>query len=360
MSKPRILVTTAAGKTGQPTALQLLDEGFPVTAFVRRADQRSERLRAKGADIVVGSLTDINDLRRAMAGAQRAYFNTPFAEGSLRAAAVFATVAAEQKQEAVVVLSQWPANPNHPSTHTRAVWLGDQILALLPETIVTTINVGFFADNDLQTLNIAAQFGRLMLPYGSGRNAPPSNEDIARVVAAILARPDRHAGQTYRPTGPRLLSPQDLAAALSKVLGRKVTYVNTPIWMLSKVMQGMGYSKYVIAQFQQYAQDYQRGAFAVNAPTDVVRRITGREPEDFETIARRYLAVMPDARPNVGTQLRLMAMLPIWLLRPGPVLDPSLTTGDFSDRQHASLSAESADWRRGHDLHELLTLRKLL
>ena len=43
MSKPRILVLTAAGRTGMPVALQLLDEGFPVTAFVHRADQRSER-----------------------------------------------------------------------------------------------------------------------------------------------------------------------------------------------------------------------------------------------------------------------------------------------------------------------------
>ena len=72
MSKPRILVLTAAGRTGMPVALQLLDEGFPVTAFVHKADQRSERLKAKGADIVVGSLTDINDMRTAMAGARRA------------------------------------------------------------------------------------------------------------------------------------------------------------------------------------------------------------------------------------------------------------------------------------------------
>ena len=62
MSKPRILVLTAAGRTGMPVVLQLLDEGFPVTAFVHKADQRSERLKAKGADIVVGSLTDINDM----------------------------------------------------------------------------------------------------------------------------------------------------------------------------------------------------------------------------------------------------------------------------------------------------------
>ena len=86
MSKPRILVLTAAGRTGMPVALQLLDEGFPVTAFVHRADQRSERLKAKGADIVVGSLTDINDMRTAMTGARRASFCAPNEAGTLKAA----------------------------------------------------------------------------------------------------------------------------------------------------------------------------------------------------------------------------------------------------------------------------------
>src|SRR5215813_13343258 len=153
-SKPRILVMTAAGKTGLPTTLQLLSEGFPVTAFVRQEDHRSARLKAQGADIVVGSVTDINDMRQAMAGVQRAYFNapSPMKEGTLKIAALFTALAAEQKLESVVAMSQWLANPNHPSVHTREVWLADQLLALLPATDVTTINVGYFADNDMQSM----------------------------------------------------------------------------------------------------------------------------------------------------------------------------------------------------------------
>ena len=220
MSKPRILVMTAAGKTGLPTALQLLSEGFPVTAFVRKEDKRSERLKSQGADIVAGSITDVNDMKRAMAGAQRAYFCTPMEEGSLRAASVFTTVAAEQKLESVVAMSQWLAHSNHPSLHTRETWLADRVLALLPGTALTILNPGFFGDNDMQALPFAAQFGLMMLPYGSGLNAPPSNEDIARVAAEILARPDGHAGKTYRPTGPNLLSGQDIASTVSKVLER--------------------------------------------------------------------------------------------------------------------------------------------
>ncbi len=42
MAKPKILATSAAGKTGSAAVLQLLEKGFPVRAFVRRQDQRSE------------------------------------------------------------------------------------------------------------------------------------------------------------------------------------------------------------------------------------------------------------------------------------------------------------------------------
>src|SRR5260370_20660045 len=148
----------------------------------------------------------------------------------------------------------------------------------------------------MQVLPFADTFGLLSLPYGYGLNAPPSNEDMARVVAEILARPEGHAGKTYRPTGPKLLSPQEIAAILGKVLGRKVTYRNAPMRMLSKIMRDR-LSLYALSAYEQYAIDYQKNAFAVNAPTDVVRRITGREAEEFETIARRYVATTPGARP---------------------------------------------------------------
>jgi NAD(P)H dehydrogenase (quinone) len=348
MQKPRILVLTAAGKTGMPVALQLLEEGFPVTAFVHRADQRSERLKAQGADIVVGSLTDITDMRTAMAGARRAYFCAPNEAGYLKAAAIFTVVAAEQQLESVVAMSQWISNPNHPSIHTREVWLADRLFALLPGTAVTFINPGFFAYNEMQVLPFVAQFGQLGLPYGSGKNAPPSNEDMARVVAEILARPEGHAGKTYRPTGPKLLSPQDIAAILGKVLGRKVMYRHAPAQMVAKILRGR-LSLYALAAYSQYVIDYQKNAFGVNAPTDVVRCITGREAEDFETIARRYAATIPEARPSFAIKFKLMLGLLILMLRPAPKTASYLALDEFSERSHATFSADSPEWHQSHE-----------
>ena len=73
MTKPRILVTGAAGHTGSPAVLQLLEKGFPVRAFVRRNDARAAALERAGAEIFVGDGFDYRDLRKSMIGVERAY-----------------------------------------------------------------------------------------------------------------------------------------------------------------------------------------------------------------------------------------------------------------------------------------------
>ncbi len=70
-ARPRVLVTSAAGRTAAPAVLSLLEKGFPVRAFVRRDDARAEVLRNAGAEIFVGNLFDQRDLRSALVDVQR-------------------------------------------------------------------------------------------------------------------------------------------------------------------------------------------------------------------------------------------------------------------------------------------------
>jgi NAD(P)H dehydrogenase (quinone) len=99
MPKPTILVTGATGKTGAPSTLLLLKNGYPVRAFVHRQDRRSDALKSAGADIFVGSLEDPVDVREALRGVQRAYFCPPLAPGALRRATMFAESAQEENSK---------------------------------------------------------------------------------------------------------------------------------------------------------------------------------------------------------------------------------------------------------------------
>src|SRR5271168_2388599 len=92
-----ILVTGAAGgiqgSTGFHVTRLLLDKGLPVRAFVHRLDDRSDRLRTLGAEVVDGDLRDFRSVAAAMGGIRRAYFAYPVQEGLLDAAATFAAAA---------------------------------------------------------------------------------------------------------------------------------------------------------------------------------------------------------------------------------------------------------------------------
>ncbi len=79
-------------------------------------------------------------------------------------------------------------------------------------------------------------------------NAPPSNKDIARVATGVLANPAAHIGKNYRPSGPELISPQDIAGILGHVLGRKVSYKDVPFKSFSKAAVAQGFALSDIAQ----------------------------------------------------------------------------------------------------------------
>jgi NAD(P)H dehydrogenase (quinone) len=348
MPKPRILVTGATGKTGAPTALLLLERGYPVRALVRQVDARAERLRQAGAEIIAGSLEDYRDLARAMQNVDRAYFCPPLEPGTLRRAALFAAAAREAKVEAVVQLSQWVADAIHPAAHAREKWLTNQILSWLPDIATITVQPGWFADNYFAVIGQAAQFGLFALPLGEGLNAPPSNEDIARVIVACLADPAPHIGKAYRPTGPRLLAPADIADVMGKALGRKVRYQNAPLGMFLKAAASLGVSQFVISQLYWFLQDYQRNAFGVGAPTGTVEELTGSAPEDFETIARRYIAASPFAVRGLVGAMREAAGLAIALLARTPDIKSMEARFGVPRIANFALASESPAWRMTH------------
>ncbi len=349
ISKPRILVTGATGKTGGQVTVQLLAAGYPVRAYVRREDRRSARLKAAGAEITIGDLTDPQALLDAMRGVQRAYFLPPFDPYMIHCASVFATAAREARLESLVVLSQWLANPQHPALLTRQHWLADRLFAMLPETALTIVNPGFFADLPYMTLlKYAAHMGVLPFPaHGASSNAPPSVDDIARVSVGALIHPDRHAGKSYRPTGPDMLSVREMAQIMGKVLGRTVRHVKLPLWMFYKAARMDGIDQFMLSQLAFYMQDHDRGAFEMGGPTSHVLDVTGRPPESFETITRRH-AALPDARRTAGNFIKTFAGFMSVPMRPG--INPSRFAEELwmPQPEQPQLSADSALWREEH------------
>ena len=315
MNKPRIVVTGATGKTGTVVVNELLNAGYPVRAMVHREDSRSERLKAQGAEIVVADLSDVERVADALKGVQRAYYCPPLDPYMIQGATAFAVAAKEARLEHIVGLTQWLASPSHPSLMTRQHWLVDQLFSMVPGVGHTIVNPGFFAEPYLVTIGLAAHLGIFPWMYGNSRNAPPSNEDIARVVVAALTNPERHAGKRYRPTGPALMGAKDMASAIGRAVGRSVRVMPTPAWLFMKGARMAGMPIDVLSNLRYYIEDHKLGAFELGAPTSDVLDVTGKPAEDFETIARRY-AAQPRNRHTLGNWAREFAQFMIGPLTP--------------------------------------------
>lgn len=351
---PKILVTSAAGKTGRAVSLQLLEKGYPVRAFVRRKDKRSEALAKAGAEIFMGNQYALSDMRKAMQGIHRAYQCAPTAPNGLHFNAVFTAAAFESHLEHVVTLGQWLSSVDHPSLFTREVYLGDVLIRMPAGMTVTSVNPGWFADNYLMVLDMAAHLGLFAMPLGRGdqkKNAPPTNEDIASVAVAALIDPASHAGKTYRPTGPELLSPDDIALAMGSALGRKVRYMDISEKMMTKALRAhppSNYSEAAVSQLALYAEEYRRGAFAVNAPTRDVERIGGRTPETFESLVRRVVTARPDLKTNPLRQIGGMLAFAKVLLTPALDLKEVQDIRDYVRLGAPRLSQDCEEWLHSH------------
>ena len=350
MTKPTILVTGATGKTGGAVATQLLAQGFPVRAVVRTLDVRSETLRRAGADVAVADLFDPDQLLDALRGTHRAYYMAPYHPHALQSAVAFAVSAREAGLESIVQMSQWTSHRSHPVNLTRQTWLMDHLFADLPGISHTILNPGMFADNFLRTIDFAALLGIYPVLSGNAKAAPVSNEDIARAAVAVLADdPARHAGKSYRPTGPELLSAPQMAAVVAKAVGHRVIPVPLPYALFLRVARQQAVDPLMASVFVRYVGgDMKAGVFEFEGGvTDDLQHLTGRSAESFETTARRY-AALPFARQTAANRVKAFAKFMATPFLPGYNLGRLERHWDMPVPPNPSLGIEDARWRGEH------------
>lgn len=345
MTRPRILVTGAGGKTGGAVAGQLAAAGHLVRAMVRSRDARALALEARGIETVVADLHDADQIAAALRDVQRVYYVPIFAPHAALAAMTFAAAVRASKVEAVVQLSQWLTQPAHPSILTRESWLIEQGFAMIPQVAHVIVNPGMFADNFLRVMDFATLLRVYPVLTGDSRSAPVATGDIARVVCALLQSPDRHAGMRYRPTGPALMSGRDIAAAIGRVLGHRVWPVDLPFAMFRKLARLTGVNPHEVFNYRDYIAEHRAGGFDFDGGvTDVVERLTGTPAETFEEAARHY-AAMPFARPTLANRAAMLARMTVVPFWPGYDMKGYQRALALPVPPHPRLSVEDARWR---------------
>lgn len=290
MQQRKFLITGATGKTGVHTVNYLLEAGHAVRAMVHKEDERSEALRAAGADVVVGDLLDHDDLIRAASGMSGAYLCYPVRPGFIQGTAYFADAARRAGLDVVVEMSQISAREDSKSHAARDHWIAERVLDW---SGVPTVHIRptFFSEWLIfpWVLDTIVNEGKIALPYGSGRHAPIAAEDQARFIASVLMQPAGHIGKTYELCGPVELDHHGIADEISKVIDRKIVYRPATLDEYREHLKKYWLPEFMIQHFIEVAIDYQNGVFA--GSDSVIEKVTGKAPQTVGEFVRANLGL---------------------------------------------------------------------
>lgn len=120
--------------------------------------------------------------------------------------------------------------------------------------------------------------------------------DVARVIAAILADPQRHVGRTYHLTGPESGNMQLFAGEYSKALGRGVSYQEIPSdpWRARLLERGL--PDYLVNHLAMMA-DLHRARRYDRMSGDVLA-LTGQPPMTVQQFGRNNAAAITGGEPG--------------------------------------------------------------
>jgi uncharacterized protein YbjT (DUF2867 family) len=280
-----VILVTTAGKVGAEAARLLREQDMPVRVLVRDpGTAAAQALTAAGAQIAAGDLAVPATIDAAMAGVSAVILVSP----AVPAQELNVVASAARAGVAHIVKVTSKASADSPIARRRGQ---AEIEAGLAATAIphTLLRSNAYMQNVLALAPAIAATSSFGSAAAQGRAAMADARDVAAVAAAIAASPAGHAGKTYWLTGPELLSNYDVAAVLSRLLGRRITYRELTFEENKDAMIRAGVPEPIA---QQNAQ-----AFSLTADgdaawvTDDVPVILGRPARSFEQFAADHAAM---------------------------------------------------------------------
>jgi uncharacterized protein YbjT (DUF2867 family) len=275
-----ILVTTA-GKVGSEAVRLLAQRQVPVRVLVRDPE-KAKALADAGAEIAVGDLDVPASIDEAMSGVT----------------AVVLVSQAVPAQELNVVASAVSAGVEHVVKATSKASADSPIARRRGQTEIeaglaasglahTLLRSNAYMQNVLVLAPAIAKTSGFGSSAGKGRTGMVDARDVGAVAAEIAASPAPHAGKTYWLTGPELISNYDVAAVLSKLLGRTITYRELSFDEDKNTMIRAGVPE-LIAQMNAQAFSLTAGGDAEWVSEDV-ESLLGRPARSFEQFATDHV-----------------------------------------------------------------------
>jgi len=282
-----ILVTGAAGKTGEAVVKALAARGAGVRAFVRNPDHTGALLALGATEVSFGSFEDARALAQAAAGAQAIYHICP--NVSRDELAYAQAVAAAARTHGVtrfvyhsVLHPQIEAMPHH--------WQKMRVEEMLLASgfDLTVLQPTAYMQNILGVWRGVVADGVFRVPYPvEPRLCLVDLDDVAEAAAIVLTQ-EGHSGATYELVGTKSLDQSEVASAIGVALGRSVRAEAEPLaaWEARARAGGMGEHERtaLVAMFRYYADH------GLVGNSNTLRWLLGRAPNNLAAFLGRVAA----------------------------------------------------------------------
>ncbi len=258
-----ILVIGSTGKTGSRIATALNERGFPIRHGSRNADIPFDWEKPETWERALEGVSSV----------YVSYFPDLAFPGATQKIEALTKVAVKARVKRLVLLS------GRGETHAQNC-----------ENIVkscgleyTLIRASWFAQNFSEGyLRDPVLDGKIALPARNVREPIIDVNDIADVAVAALTE-ERHSGQLYEVTGPRLMSFDKAAAELSATIGRPVRYIPITFDEFHASMTEIG-GEFIADVFTGICRETLDGRNEYLG--DGVQRALNRKPRDFADFCR--------------------------------------------------------------------------
>jgi uncharacterized protein YbjT (DUF2867 family) len=239
-------ITGITGQVGSELGNQLLAAGLPVRAVVRDA-AKGTAWAARGAEVALADVNDAAALSRAFSGAEAVFVLLPptfdptegFPEARRSIAALREALAAA-KPSRVVVLSTIGAQATQPNL-LKQLGIMERELGTL-DLPITFLRAAWFIENSLWDVAAAreAQHIPSFLQPLERKVPMVACADISAVACELLQQ-SWSGRRVVELEGPARISPADIAASFSRLLGHEVGTAAVPreVWAGLFASQGM-------------------------------------------------------------------------------------------------------------------------
>jgi uncharacterized protein YbjT (DUF2867 family) len=260
------VITGATGHTGSVAAETLLAAGKKVRVVVRDAT-KGERLKALGAEVFVADLTDTAALGLAVRGAEGVFFLSPpdmspkdfITERKQLTQRQIDAIAAEKPRH-VVLLSSIGAQLASGTGPIVSVHHAEQQLRA-SGLASTFVRAAYFVENWAAALPAAKGDGVLPSFIAADQRVPMvSTADIGKTVAQALLDGPRGT-RVIELSGPSDLSPNDVAATLSRILGKPIQVIEAPLDAVVPTFMSFGASPNIAGLYREMYELVASGRF---------------------------------------------------------------------------------------------------